>query len=129
MMIVRDQIADRVKVGTVNFPLQCLLQFHPHNLKMIKPWLQGRCRRGARGVRTTALLKTAGDNPHKFGSSVSFFWKRIRCIFAFSNIFKIKWPISEENLNFWGRWVWVPIRVHHETMVKNKMFDDTLLGV
>ena len=27
----------------------------------------------------------------------------------FSNIFKTKWPKSEEKLNFVGRWVWVPM--------------------
>ena len=29
--------------------------------------------------------------------------------FAFYTIFKIKWPKFEEKLNFWGRWVWVPM--------------------
>ena len=29
--------------------------------------------------------------------------------FAFSTIFKIKWPTSEEKLYFGGRWVWVPM--------------------
>ena len=29
--------------------------------------------------------------------------------FAFSNIFKIKWPKSEEKLNFGDRWVWLPM--------------------
>ena len=31
--------------------------------------------------------------------------------FAFFNIFKMKWPKSEEKLYFGGRWVWVPMNL------------------
>ena len=34
--------------------------------------------------------------------------KRSRMNILIFNIFKIKWPKSEEKINFGGRWVWVP---------------------
>ena len=61
----------------------------------------GRCRRGVAGLRTSALLKTAGNDSPQFWIGISFFFKTYTK-FAFSNIFKIKWPKSEEKLNFWG---------------------------
>ena len=61
----------------------------------------GRHRRGSRGSGP----QTAGVDPPKFGYFSNFFID----FFPFSNIFKIKWPKSEEKLNFWGRWVWVPM--------------------
>ena len=54
------------------------------------------------------LLKTAGiGTARNLDISVYFFLKKY--IFAFSNIFKTKWPKSEEKPNFGGRWVWVPM--------------------
>ena len=63
-----------------------------------------------RGGRDPPLLKTAGFDPppRNLDISVYFFLKAYN-FFAFSNIFKTKWPKSEEKLNFSGRWVWVPI--------------------
>ena len=47
----------------------------------------------------TPLLKTAGvDPPEIWTFQYIFFLKRI--FFSFSNVFKTKWPESEEKLNF-----------------------------
>ena len=40
--------------------------------------------------------------PRNKETSVTFFLTRITYNFAFSNIFQIKWPKSEEKLNFGG---------------------------
>ena len=50
----------------------------------------------------------SGDVPQKLVCFSNFFLDTVN-IFAFSNLFKIKWPKSEDKLNFEGRWVWVPM--------------------
>ena len=54
-----------------------------------------------------AVGKSAGTTPRNYDISVSFFLAHES--FAFSNIFKIKWPKSEEKLNFGGRLALVPM--------------------
>ena len=60
---------------------------------------------GGRGVAAPVVEKSAGDVPPEImcDISVSFFFPHIPTNFAFINIFKIKWPKSEERLNFLGR--------------------------
>ena len=53
-------------------------------------------------------MARGGRDPRKVDISVYFFLKTCY-IFAFSNIFKTKWPKSEEKLNFGIGWVWVPM--------------------
>ena len=65
---------------------------------------------GGRGNASPAVEKSAGDVPSRnYDISVSFFFLDTYSNFAFSNIFNIKWPKSEEKTNFGGRWVSVPI--------------------
>ena len=52
--------------------------------------------------------KSPGDVRQKL-EFVSNFFLDTHFDFEFFNIFKIKWPKSEEKLHFWGRWVWVPV--------------------
>ena len=59
---------------------------------------QGRRRRGVAGVRTYALLKSAGDDPQKLGY-FSIFLLETYTKMVFSKIFQIMWPKSEEKLN------------------------------
>ena len=68
---------------------------------------QRRHRRGSRGSGLPHFKKTRVSTPQKFGYFSNFFLEVF--FFAFSYIFKIKWPKSEEKLNFGGRWVWVPM--------------------
>ena len=44
--------------------------------------------------------------------------------FAFSNIFKIKWPKSEEKLNFVGGWAWVPMNPSPQTKLRGDALDE-----
>ena len=63
---------------------------------------------GVAGVRTPALLKTAGVDSAEIWI-LQYLFLETYIIFAFSNIFKIKWPKSEKKLNFGGMWDWVPM--------------------
>ena len=67
---------------------------------------QGRHRRGWQGSGPPHFKKRGCRPPRNLDISVTFF---LKLFFAFSSIFKIKWPKSEEKLNFGGRWVWVPM--------------------
>ena len=60
------------------------------------------------GDASPAVEKSAGDVPPEIMIFQDLFLHTHEN-FAFSTIFKIKWPKSEEKLNFWGRWVWVPM--------------------
>ena len=60
---------------------------------------EGRRRRGG----------TRGSTPRNLDISVYFFFLETYKILHFPNIFKMKWPKSKEKLNFWGRWVWMPM--------------------
>ena len=63
---------------------------------------------GGGGERVPRSRKISGGRPPKnYDISASFFLAHD--FFSFSTIFKIKWPKSEEKLNFGGRWVWVPM--------------------
>ena len=59
-------------------------------------------------VRNPHFWKPLGTTPRNLDIS-DFFLKRRHTFFAFSNIFQIRWPKSEEKLNFGGRWIWVPM--------------------
>ena len=61
---------------------------------------------GIAGVTNPALLKTAGVDPPKSWIFQQLFSWKVQ-LFVFSNIFKIKWPKSEEKQKFWGRRVCV----------------------
>ena len=64
-------------------------------------------RGGGRGGHDLRTFENRGGRPHiNFYISVTFSLKR--SFFVFSNIFKIKWPKSDEKLNFGGKWVCVP---------------------
>ena len=63
---------------------------------------------GGRGDASPAVKNQRGTSPRNYDISVSFFLDTFT-YFAFSNLFEIKWPKSEEELNFWGSWVWVPM--------------------
>ena len=60
-------------------------------------------------VPPPSVEKSAGDVPPRNEDIFIFFFLNTYENFAFSNIFKIKRPKSEEKLNFGGRWVWVPM--------------------
>ena len=62
---------------------------------------------GGRGTRPRSRKISRGRPPRNY--DVSVFFLHTYANFALLNIFKMKWPKSEEKLNFWGRWVWVPI--------------------
>ena len=62
---------------------------------------------GSRESGPPHFWKPRGSTSQKFRHFSIFFLKMYN-FFAFSNIFKTKWPKSEEKLNFGGRWVWVP---------------------
>ena len=65
---------------------------------------------GGRGGHGSRTFENRGVRPpQKFGFFSIFFLKRI--FFAFFNNFKIKWPKSEDKLNFGSRWVWVPMNM------------------
>ena len=61
-----------------------------------------------RGTRPPQSKNQRGRPPRNDDISASFFLTQMKN-FAFSTIFKIKWPKSEEKLNFGGSWVWVPM--------------------
>ena len=85
--------------------------FVPH------PRILGASPTGGDGVRTSALLKTAVDNrPEIWIFQYSFSLNVYKV--AFSNIFKIKWPKSEEKLNFGGSWVWEPMKLNPSPQAK-----------
>ena len=54
---------------------------------------------GVAGVRTPALLRTAGVDPPEIWIFQYLFFLKTYTIFAFSNIIKVKWPKSEERRN------------------------------
>ena len=59
---------------------------------------------GGTGGRVPRSRKISGGRPPRnYDISVSFFLIGAIANFAFSNIFEIKWPKSEEKLNFGGR--------------------------
>ena len=62
---------------------------------------------GGRGDASPAVENQRGTSPQKL-YFCSFFLDTYDNL-AFYTIFKIKWPKFEEKLNFWGRWVWVPM--------------------
>ena len=65
---------------------------------------------GVAVVTTPALMKTTWDDPpRKKIGYFGIFFLETHNNFAFSTIIKIKWPKSEEKLNFGGSWVWMPI--------------------
>ena len=68
----------------------------------------GHRKRGGGGTRTPQSKNQRRRPPRNDGISGSFFLDTYEN-FAFSTIFKIKRPKSEEKLNFGGRWVWVPM--------------------
>ena len=57
---------------------------------------------GGRGDASPAVKKSAGDVPPRNDDILASFFLHTDENFAFSTIFKIKWPKSEEKLNFWG---------------------------
>ena len=63
------------------------------------------------GVVTPALLKNCGSIPAKLLIFQKLYSWNVH-LFVFSNIFKIKWPKSEEKLNFVGMWVCVPMGLY-----------------
>ena len=66
---------------------------------------------GREGRRVLRSRKIVGGRPPEIiiSISVSFFLDTYEN-FAFSNMFKRKWPKFEETLNFGGRWAaWVPM--------------------
>ena len=84
---------------------------------------QGRHRRGWRGSGPPHFKKRWCRPPRTLDISVTFF---LKLFFAFSNIFKIKWPKSEEKLNFGGRWVWVPMNPTSDPPPQSKLRGDAL---
>ena len=69
---------------------------------------------GRGGGRVLRSRKISGERPPRnddisVGTYLPTFFLDTYENFAFSTIFKIKWPKSEEKLNFGGRWVWVPM--------------------
>ena len=62
---------------------------------------------GGEGYASPESRNQRGTSPQKQVSFSNFFDVFKSC--ALSNIFKIKWPKSEEKLNFGGRWVQVPM--------------------
>ena len=76
---------------------------------------------GGRGDQDSRTFKNRGCRlPRNLDISVTFF---LKLFFAFSNIFILKWPKSEEKLNFGGRWVWVPM---NPTPPQSKLRGDAL---
>ena len=70
----------------------------------------GRPKRGG-GGRVSRSRKISGGRPPRNDDILASFFLDTDENFAFSTIFKIKWPKSEEKLNFGGRWVWVPMNL------------------
>ena len=61
------------------------------------------------GGRVPRSQKISGGRPPRNDYILASFFLHTDENFAFSTIFKIKCPKSEEKLNFGGRWVWVPM--------------------
>ena len=80
---------------------------------------------GGRGDASPAVEKSAGDVPPEMMIFQHLFLDTNEK-FVFSTIFKIKWPKSEEKLNFWSRWVWVP---NYESVPPKQNFLETPLHV
>ena len=73
-------------------------------------WEHGlRKRGGGRGKASPAVEKSAGDVPQKLRYFSILFSSHMKFLHFPSYIFKIKWPNSEEKLNFGGRWTSVPM--------------------
>ena len=74
---------------------------------------------GGTGGRVPRSKKrnSGGCSPQKV-SYFSIFFLDTYGNFAFSIIFKIKWPKSEERLNFGGRWVWMPVDPSPQTKLR-----------
>ena len=64
---------------------------------------------GGRGGQDSRTFENRGGRPPQKCGYFSIFFLETYNFFAFSNIFKIKWPKFEKKLNFGGRWVWVPM--------------------
>ena len=73
---------------------------------------------GGWGDASPAVQKSAGDVPPRNDDILASFVLDIDEYFAFSSIFKIKWPKSEEKLNFGGRWDWVPMNPSPQTKLR-----------
>ena len=67
---------------------------------------------GGRGGRVPRSRKISGGRPPRNDDIFASFFLHTDENFAFSTIFKIKWPKSEEKQNFGGKWIWVPIWIH-----------------
>ena len=70
---------------------------------------------GGGGDASPAVEKSARDVPPRNDDILASFFLDSDENFAFSTIFKMKWPKSEEKLNFGGRWVWVPMNPSPQT--------------
>ena len=70
----------------------------------------GRRKRGGGdgGDASPAVEKSARDVPPEI-MIFKYLFSSCICKFDIFNIFEIKWPKSEEKLNFGSRWVWVPM--------------------
>ena len=79
--------------------------------------LHGRRKRGGTGGRVPRSRKISGGRPPQKLWYFSIFFLDTYENFVFFTIFKIKWPKSEEKLNFGGRWVWVPMNPSPQTKV------------
>ena len=62
---------------------------------------------GGRGTRPPQSKNQRGTSPEIM--IFQYLFLETFANFEFSNIFEIKWPKSEEKLNFGGRWVWMPM--------------------
>ena len=69
---------------------------------------------GGRVPRSRKISR--GRPPRSYAISASFFLTNEN--FAFSTILKIKWPKSEEKLNFGGRQVWMPMSPSPQTKLR-----------
>ena len=79
------------------------------DIRVIHPTGQGRRQREVVGIRTPALLKTAGDDPQEIWIVTSKLVFLKRSIFYIFQHFQNEVDDSEEKLNLGGRWVWVPM--------------------
>ena len=77
----------------------------------------GRRKRGDGGTRPPQSKNQWGTSPPEIMIFQHLFLDTCKQ-FAFSTIFKIKWPKSEERLNFGGRWVWVPMNPSPQTKIR-----------
>ena len=70
----------------------------------VDPWAS---KAGGRGETRLPQSKNQRGRPPRNDDILASFFLDTDEYFTFSTIFKIKWPKSEEKLNFEGRWVWV----------------------